>query len=345
MVELIQDSLRFRFPEVYPGAELTLDCQRTLRIPDDGRSYALPPGLGRFPVRHVDDFAARLPESWRRRGGVMLPMYQAEALWLCFRSAEVASRETSYPFAVKIAAGKINAVNGESWRDGLDFDPQGYVVVPRQPWLDGFVVGEGTIRQFVAMPLGAGYSAEEQLAGEAEWGGMQVEVFPMKREVFERRFPVRRRRSLVSEDLLCMSPPPAAADFHIDMALAPGGKMQQQIEIDPYEPADWDLACGQRCFVHLANSMVWRAITGAEPPHAPLTAEEYTRAGLPWFDWYSEQPAVPGSEKLAGLSSVHELGQHKGELPLPENQSVEPKKVVALGPAKRRRSLVRVGSW
>ena len=32
------------------------------------------------------------------------------------------------------------------------------------------------IRQFVAMPLGAGYTAEEQITGEAEHGGLQIVV-------------------------------------------------------------------------------------------------------------------------------------------------------------------------
>lgn len=31
--------------------------QRTLRIPDDGTVYPLPPGLGAFPIRRVRDFA------------------------------------------------------------------------------------------------------------------------------------------------------------------------------------------------------------------------------------------------------------------------------------------------
>ena len=62
------------------------------------------------------------------------------------------------------------------------------MVAPRQPWLDGFCVRKGMIRQFVAMPLGAGYTAEEQITGEAEHGGVQIVVYPMKREAFERRF-------------------------------------------------------------------------------------------------------------------------------------------------------------
>ena len=47
---------------------------------------------------------------------------------------------------MKIAAGKINAVSGEAWTAELHSEPQDYVVVPGQPWLDGFSVGEGPLR-------------------------------------------------------------------------------------------------------------------------------------------------------------------------------------------------------
>jgi hypothetical protein len=43
-------------------------------------------------------------------------------------------------------------------------------VAPKHPWLDGYCVEKGVIRQFVAIPLGEGYSLEEQLTGEAEFG-------------------------------------------------------------------------------------------------------------------------------------------------------------------------------
>jgi hypothetical protein len=186
MIELRNDVLAFSFPDVHPDARVEIELQRTLRIPDDGRDYPLPPGLGRFPLRHVDDFAARVPAEWSRHGGVMLPMYQAEALWLSFRSP------TGFPFAVKVATGKINAVTGERWRDGLNRGPQDYVTVPGQPWLDGYCVEKGYIRQFVAMPLGAGYTAEEQITGEAEHGGLQIAVHPMKREAWERIVAARK---------------------------------------------------------------------------------------------------------------------------------------------------------
>ena len=74
-------------------------------------------------------------------------MDQSEALWISFSAR--------YPFAVKIAAEKINAVSGEAWTAEVHSEPQDYVVVPGQPWLDGFSVGAGLIRPFVALPLGA----------------------------------------------------------------------------------------------------------------------------------------------------------------------------------------------
>ena len=84
MIELKNDRLVFQFPEVDSSAVLEIVFMRTLRIPDDDRSYLLPPGLGAFPFRHVDDFAAEVPQRWVEHGGVMLPMYQAEAMWLFF---------------------------------------------------------------------------------------------------------------------------------------------------------------------------------------------------------------------------------------------------------------------
>jgi hypothetical protein len=159
-------------------ATVQITFQRTLRIPDDGKMYPLPAGFGRFPLRAVDDFAATAPPSWLKRGGVVMPMYQSEALWIDFSS--------SYPFAVKVAAGKINAVSGEPWSPDLQQEPQNYLVLPDQPWLDGFAVGEGVIRQFVAMPLGAGYSVEEQLTGQAVTGGIQLQAYPIRAESYFR---------------------------------------------------------------------------------------------------------------------------------------------------------------
>lgn len=328
MIELRHNELVFSFPEVHPDARVGIDFQRTLRIPDDGKTYGLPPGLGRFPIQHVDDHADNVPLDWLRRGGVMMPMYQSEALWLHFNAHWCDSNDALYPCAIKVATGKIDAITGEAWRDGIAEKPQNYLVVPEQPWLDGYCVEKGTIRQFVAMPLGAGYTAEEQLTGKAEFGGLQIAVYPMKREVFERRFQKRPPRAFarsMRSEMRCEE-----SVSYFSMGLAPGGRMRQEIYDDPFLITDWDTSQSSRCFVHLANSLVWRAITGKNPPHPAPTAKEYTAAGFPWFEYYSDANVLDAGKILKRLKSVAELGQEKGGVPLPENESVSPENIVHL---------------
>jgi len=334
MIELRSDSLVFNFQGVHPSAVLTLNFQRTLRIPDDGRNHHLPPGFGRFPLRHVDDFASRVPRPWIEHGGVMLPMHQAEAMWICFDGQHDDARGVEYPFAVKIATGKINAVSGERWKGGVNRNPQDYVVVPEQPWLDGYSVEKGIIRQFVAMRLGDGYTAEEQITGKAEHGGLQIVAYPMKREVFERRFPKTPHWDLGSRpsmpDIRCCA-------STTTMGLAPGGRMKQEVYEDPYELADWDLEHSSRCFVHIANSEVWRQVTGENPPTTSPSARQYTDAGLPWFDWYDDQNhALAGAKVLRKLKGVVELAGQKRYPTPPENRSVRGEKVIALRAGLRK---------
>jgi hypothetical protein len=88
--------------DLHPDAKCEISFQRTLRIPDNDETWPLRPGLGRFPIVHVDDFAATLPPKWKEHGGVAFPMYQSEAMWIAFSG-------NGYPFAIKIAAGKIDA--------------------------------------------------------------------------------------------------------------------------------------------------------------------------------------------------------------------------------------------
>jgi hypothetical protein len=167
----------------------------------------------------------------------------------------------------------------------------------------------------------------------------------MKREAFERRFPKMRsfmrgmaETGAAPDELEDMLAPCAAPD----MGLAPGGRMKQEIYEDPFDFEDWDLRTRSRCFVHLTNSLVWRAITGNEPPLPPPTAADYDRHGLPWFDYYSETPAVGGGKALKKLKSVAELAKEKGNVPLPENESTRAAKVIEL-----RRSLTpeQVREW
>src|SRR5439155_2150254 len=196
---------------------------------------------------HVDDHREAVPAAWIERGRLLMPMYQSQALWSRFG--------TDYPFAVKVGAGKINAVTGDTWTEGLQAHPQNYLVVPEQPWLDGFAVQKGIIRQFVAMPLGARYTVEEQITGKADVGGIQLQVFPMNPVAYFRTKLVKRLpRSL--EDLVdellgsdwlesraffsqCM---PSMVMEDRGMGFGMGGTMRQEIFQDPHDFSDWDLS-------------------------------------------------------------------------------------------------------
>jgi len=196
MLQLINNTLLFAFPNVHPDCKVGVEFIRTFRIPDDGKTYPLPPNCGRFPLKLVDEYQGRVHPDWVKRGGIFLPMYQAEALWINFKPHRVTRRRAEYPFALKISAGKRSAVTGKKWAAVLKEGD--YVIVPSQPWLDGFVVSEGKIKQFIAAPLGSGVTVEGQLTGEEKFGGIQIEVFPMKYEEFDKRFPkIKERKGIL----------------------------------------------------------------------------------------------------------------------------------------------------
>lgn len=329
-------------------ATVSVVFQRTLRLPDDGKDHPLPPGLGAFPLRRIDDLGAATPVSWRARGGIALPMYQGEALWLAFSAGQ--------PAAIKIGAGGINAVTGEAFAPGLHDAPQDYAALPRQPWLDGFCVAKGVVRQFVAMPLGQGFTAEEQLTGEAKEGGVQVGVVPLGdgarfragQQGFPQGFAALLPALLPAPvlpppppmDMMAFGiPPPCAAPAPAmggAMGLGAGGRMKQEIYRDTYALADYALDLGEACFVHVLNSQVWRACTGEAPPQPPVTAVQYRQYNLPWFDYYRDDAeAVPGSGLLARLKSVFAIAREKQSSAFAGDASLPDLPVVHLGPSER----------
>ncbi len=330
MIELRNDRLKVGFPELHPLARCSIAFQRTLRVPDDNQDYPLPAGLGRFPLHAVDGF--EVPAAWREHGGVFLPMYQSEALWIALNTAY-----PRYPMALKIAAGKINAISGLPWTDALQDDPQDYVVIPEQPWLDGFNVADGVIRQFVAAPLGAGLTAEEQITGEAAWGGLQFVVYPMKAEVYRKRVERARTVDVTYGDYLDV--PMFCRRSTEEMGLAPGGRITQTIAEDPWGLDVWDTQVRSRCFVHLLNSGHYRALTGQPPPTTPMTAKTYRDAGLPWFDFYQEGKTLRGSKVLARLDGLA-TALHKRRQSLDGNAPIVIAKTIELG---KRAQAVRDG--
>ncbi|MDC0765447.1 hypothetical protein [Streptomyces sp. HD] len=299
---------------------------RTLRLPEKG-THPLPPGLGEFPIRRVADYPDTVPEAWKARGGVMLPVYLREAMWLSFGG-------TTEPAALQVGVGKVCAVSGKPWSDRLSRKPQNYLVLPRQPWLDGINSGKGTVRQFVAVPLGLGATVEGQVTGEEVWGGVQLQSFALTEpRLAEWRAEERRRGELARAmpqfggygAALPMAAPgpqgavpaPAAAPAGrarravAAMGLGVGGSMRQEVYEDDRPLSDWEDRPGGRVFVHLVTPPEWRRITGEAPPPSPVDRAAYTRAGLPWFDYYDED-----AEDLAPtdtLEAVKPVGDWLGD--------------------------------
>ena len=329
-------------------AHTGISFQRTLRIPDDGKTYPLPPGLGNFPIRRLEDCRDRLPVEFRVVSGVLVPMHQAEALWLSF--------ESNWPTALKIGTGTVNAINGRKWEQGLTAPPQqGYVVLPEQPWLDGFCVAPGVVRQFIATRLGRGYSAEEQVLGSTR-GGLQIEAFPLRPEAyFEKSLREELPRTVeaplrnylqelpgdrVWDGLICSR---SFACAPAPMGLGAGGRIKQQIYQDQWEPGDWDLSRPSRLWVHLLDAATWRALTGELPPHAPPTAAEYARHGFPWFDYYrDDMEALSGTAALARLRTVFALAAENDDASIPQPGSVSAVPIAAIGPDA---PVAKVSQW
>ena len=273
--------------------ELSVSFERTLRIPDDDHVYPLPPSLGSFPICRVEDYKESVPPDWLEKGGVFIPMYQREAMWLSFNGS---------PHAVMIDAGKINAVSGKKQSDTLEEKDQNYLVSPDQPWLDGFNAGEGFIRQFVAMPLGQGYTVEEQLSPEDVKGGMRLVVFaPKPGAIPEDAGGIYGTNMIIQE--CCESK---------EMGLAAGGKMEQEIYEDDYGIDTWDTETRTEVPIHVVNSEQYEVITGKAPPETLVTAETYTDYGYPWYRLYNEEKKdITASKQLAAIKSMKQLDKEK----------------------------------
>jgi hypothetical protein len=287
------------------GDRLAVSFQRTLRVPDDGRRYPLPPGFGALPVHRVEDYPERIPPEWRRRGSVFVPLYQREALWL---GLSVRGRE---PVAVQIGVGRVNAVSGGRMNERLHEAPQDYLVCPPQLWLDGINAGDQWVRQFVAMPLGADVTVEAQVTGAESFGGVQIAAFePRPRSV-------PRQSSGVEDVALAFAPDGA-------MGLGAGGRISQRIYPDPYGVDVWLPGSRAEALVHLVNSRQYREITGREPPPSPITAQRYAELGLPWFELYDEHLGdVAPPSSLTRVESIAELEARRGDAAREENRPIQ----------------------
>ena len=319
-VKIVRDQL-----ELGP---VTVNFQRTLRIPETGL-HPLPPGLGRFPLRRVEDYPDTAPAEWLARGGVMLPIYQREAMWLSFGAAE--------PAALQVGVGKVCAVSGLPWTEHLVKDPQNYVVLPTQPWLDGINAGDGFIRQFVAVPLGSGATVEGQVTGSETHGGVQLRSVGLTEKALAAWRAAQQARAMCCDEISVAAMPALGS---ADMGLGAGGRMRQEVYTDDRPLADYDESGASRVFVHLCSAAQWTAITGEVPPSTPVDRDAYVSAGLPWFDYYdADARDLAASQTLAKVKTVGEKlgGEEDPFVP------VDPEIVITLGDLSS--DTVAEGKW
>jgi Trypsin-like peptidase domain len=306
-----------------PAGHVEIGFERTVRLPDDGRSHPLPPGLGGLPVRRVADLADfradSVPAAWRAGGpdDLVLPLHEREALFLTFRGAGWR------PCAVKVGAGGVNAVSGEPWDRTLRAAPQDYLVCPPQPWLDGINSGSGTVRQFVAVPLGRGQTVEGQVTGEERVGGLQILVFEPRPGRFpDQPPPAEELAGEAALEATGLEGPGAGA---APLGLGAGGQMRQKIYPDPFGVDTWQEEPAAAFHVHLVRASDWPALTGEEAPPTAIGPELAAALGLPWFELDdADRGDVPPPPALAAVRSIDRVRELPSSRPLQGGTHVSP---------------------
>lgn len=240
MIVLGQERLVLSFPEVTRDAVLHVAFHRTLRVPHDNRDYRLP-DLGRAPLHAL-----------HAQGMFALPLQPAEALWLSFLAP------WERPFAVKVECGGIDALTGEPARDGLHREPQDYVPVPAQTWLDGCRRTPHDVQQMTADACVSSVGACD----------LRITVCPTA------------ANPGTANDRRGASPVCYAGDV-----AAPGMRLHDDVIQDALG-VEWDVVSAQECCIRCVPATEWRDLTGVEAPAAP-TAADYARAGVPWLDTYA----------------------------------------------------------
>lgn len=292
MLTLENDRLRFNFPRVHQQAQCQIRLQRTLRLSGAGLACLRRESLGEHPLRLVDDYSRRLPRDWGFHGGIFVPLHQSEALTLSFQG--------NYPCAVKVILGSMNALTGLPRKMGLSQEPQDYLETSSQQWLDRPHPGIDGPDQFISMPLDKGSRRTIHFPEGAEQLALQLQVFPMKPEVFRTHFQQspdwdwgKFGRQAGADGVLVQG-------FH--SPLTP--ESRPWLMPDLFGVDAWDIRRGGRCLVHLLNSTQYLMVTGERVRRPGFDMEDYAMAGLPWFDHYADQPRTKINPIQAPVDSL-----------------------------------------
>jgi hypothetical protein len=264
---------------------LTVKFQHPPRPPGDAKIYVFSTGLEELPLRPATDFPDAPPAPWLKQTDFLMPMDASDPFLIRFTS--------NYPFAVKLAAGNLDAVTGESSLSGLQKEPRNYLVV------SGESTTRGVKERSFVLPLDVGCAVHEQFFADQKIGRIDLQICPLHVESYFR-------------EEVAHSIPPTLREYFAWFVYAPSvrarlGKMQlldeqqgnecltdesgaillgrkfedefdpQYIEelVDLREVADWDQTETKSCSVHVCNPSVWRKITGMNPPQPRLSTHSF----------------------------------------------------------------------
>ncbi|KAI9891704.1 MAG: hypothetical protein M1814_002454 [Vezdaea aestivalis] len=195
---------------------LNISLHRTVRLPNCDVTHGQTPSLGHFPMFASQDFGSKVPVDMREKGGLIVPMWQGEAMMLGFSTSD-----TTSTYAIRVFVGGVNAISGHSMEPNMNTvlrklkgseKKQDYIVVGGQQdccsWLSGIAVAPGIIRQFVTLPLTSRDTIEFQKSGINDVGGLQIEIIPQYRRGSHTisLFPDHSKRTILKDNLELSTP-------------------------------------------------------------------------------------------------------------------------------------------
>lgn len=301
--------------EIGPEAVLGVQLIKTKRIPEDGRKHGLPPNDGALPTKLARNVHPRfVAKEWIDRDVVLAPVADTQAMWINFIDPSsyggFHGAAASYPFALIVATGKVNAIDGKELKLDLRAEPDtkkhNFVVTGTlheaglQRWLDGYKTDDSTVRQFVGTGHSSHTSVEEYMTGKLQWGGIQFYVVPMKAESYEKvkaekaRKEAKRARQAAEaakDGSRAASPRMAApAEIHVSA----GGKIDQVVNFPKYPASDFDTTKAVRFWVTLVEHNAWPVLTGKSAPAPTTDVEKPAAKQSPFAD-------APGVKKKGAV--------------------------------------------
>lgn len=135
---------------------VTITLHRIPRVKATDKTKYKLPSLGMIPIHRVDDYLDTVPSEWKKLGGIFVPLYQSEALQLCFeyhcKESDGSSPQPSR--AVKVAYGSINAISGNAWKRDSKHPSDHLFVQPHgKASLEGVLNDNNDFHQFCSSQL------------------------------------------------------------------------------------------------------------------------------------------------------------------------------------------------